>query len=183
MSRFETILQTERLQLVDFTEAHLDDLAAMNGDSEVMEFFASTQSRDESASFLARIMVHRQQHGFSLFALHLKQDDKFVGFTGLLRAEFSAHFTPAIEIGWRFAKFAWGRGLGSEAARACLTYGFETLALDEIVSFTAAQNKRSIRVMEKIGMEHDAADDFDHPHLAAGHWLCRHVLYRKQRIL
>jgi RimJ/RimL family protein N-acetyltransferase len=181
MGKFEPILQTDRLLLVNFTEAHVNDFAAMNGDAEVMEFFPATQSPDESAAFLARIMVHREQHGYSLFALHLKQDDKFVGFTGLLRAEFSAHFTPAVEIGWRLPKFAWGQGLGPEAARACLTYGFESLALDEIVSFTAAQNKRSIRVMEKIGMQNDAADDFDHPHLGVGHWLRRHVLYRKRR--
>ena len=174
-------LQTDRLHLRSFTMDDVDALAAMNGDAEVMEFFPATQSRDESAAFLARIMGHREQYGYSLFALSLRQDNKFVGLTGLLRVEFSAHFTPAVEIGWRFPKFAWGQGLGPEAAHACLTYGFETLALDEIVSFTAAQNKRSIRVMEKIGMLHDAADDFDHPHLAAGHWLRRHVLYRKRR--
>jgi len=181
MKRFEPILRTERLHLVHFTEAHLDDFAAMNGDAEVMEFFPTTQSRDDSAALLARIISHCEQHGYSLFALHLKQDYKFVGFTSLLHADFAAHFTPAVEIGWRFPKFAWGQGLGPEAARACLTYGFETLALDEIVAFTAAQNKRSIRVMEKIGMQHDAADNFDHPHLPTGHWLCRHVLYRKRR--
>ena len=181
MGKFEPTLQTDRLHLVHFTEAHIDDFAAMNGDAEVMEFFPATQSRDETTALLARIMAHREQNGYSLFALHLKQDDKFVGFTGLSLAEFSAHFTPAVEIGWRIPKFAWGQGLAPEAARACLKYGFQTWALDEIVSFTAAQNKRSIRVMEKIGMQRDAADDFDHPHLAAGHRLCRHVLYRKRR--
>ena len=181
MSKFEPIVQTDRLHLVHFTESHLDDFAAMNGDPEVMEFFPATQSRDESAALLARIIAHRTQHGFSLFALHLKQDDKFVGFTGLLHADFTAHFTPAVEIGWRLSKFAWGQGLGAEAARACLAYVFESLALHQIVSFTASQNKRSIRVMEKIDMMHDAADDFDHPNLPLDHWLCRHVLYRKRR--
>ena len=128
MGKFEPILQTDRLLLVNFTEAHLDDFAAMNGDAEVMEFFPATQSRDESAAFLARIMAHREQHGYSPFALHLKQDDKFVGFTGLLHAlNFAAHFTPAVEIGWRLPKFAWGQGLGAEAARACLAYGFESI--------------------------------------------------------
>lgn len=177
------ILQTERLRLVDFTTAHLDDFTAMNGDPDVMEFFPAPQSGDESAGFLARIIAHREKHGFSLYALHLKSDDSFVGFTGLLQADFDAPFTPAVEIGWRFAKSAWGQGLGPEAARACLAYGFDVLALDEIVSFTAIQNKRSIRVMEKIGMQRDAADDFDHPKLEADDPLCRHVLYRKRRFL
>ena len=79
MGKFEPILQTDRLLLVNFTEAHVNDFAAMNGDAEVMEFFPAIQSADESAAFLARIMAHREQHGYSLFALHLKQDDKFVG--------------------------------------------------------------------------------------------------------
>ena len=95
---------------------------------EVMEFFPATQSRDESAALSgAHYRRIATQHGYSLFALHLKQDDKFVGFTGLLHADFAAHFTPAVEIGWRFPKFAWGQGLGPEAARACLTYGFESI--------------------------------------------------------
>ena len=85
----------------------------MNGDAEVMEFFPATQSRDESASFLARIMAHREQHGYSLFALHLKQDDKFVGFTGLLRAEFGAHFTRQLKLAGVSRNLlgdrAWGR--------------------------------------------------------------------------
>ena len=174
-------MDTERLRLVDFTAAHSDDFAAMNADPDVMEFFPAILSREKSAAMLQRLIDHRKQHGFSLFALHLKSDNRFVGFTGFLHADFEAHFTPAVEIGWRFAKFAWGQGLAPEAARACLPYGFNTLGLTEIVSFTAAINKRSIRVMEKIGMQRDPADDFDHPNLAVGDPLRRHVLYRLRR--
>ena len=178
---FQPVLSTARLHLVDFTKAHLDGFAAMNADPAVMEFFPATLSRDESAAFLQRIIHHKDEKGFSLMALHLREDDRFIGFTGLLGADFEAHFTPAVEIGWRFAKFAWGQGLGPEAARACLAYGFDQLGLQEIVSFTAAINKRSVRVMEKIGMTHRQADDFDHPKLADNDPLCRHVLYRKRK--
>lgn len=181
MSKTTGILETERLHLVDFTAAHLDDFAAMNADPQVMEFFPATQSRAQSAALLDRIIAHRAAHGYSLFALHLKSDNRFVGFTGLLHADFEAHFTPAVEIGWRFQRFAWGQGLGPEAARACLGFGFETLGLEEIVSFTARINLRSVRVMQKIGMQNDPADDFDHPNLAAGDRLRRHVLYRVRR--
>lgn len=175
------IIETPRLRLVDFVPRHLDDFAAMNGDAEVMEFFPAVQSRAESAAMLHRIIDHREKHGYSLFALHLKSDDRFVGFTGLLHADFDAHFTPAVEIGWRLNKSDWGQGLGPEAARACLAYGFEIMGLSEIVSFTAMQNFQSIKVMEKIGMRHNAADDFDHPKLASDDPLCRHVLYRLRR--
>lgn len=181
MTHCAPILQTDRLNLCDFTAAHLDDFAAMNADPDVMEYFPATQSRAESKALLNRIVAHRAAHGFSLFALHLKSNNHFLGFTGLLTADFEAHFTPAVEIGWRLSKAAWGQGLGPEAACACLAYGFEHFGLEEIVSFTSLQNKRSIRVMEKINMRHDAADDFDHPNLPQGHALRRHVLYRVRR--
>lgn len=174
-------LETERLCLRPVTLDDVDDMAAMNADARVMEFFPAPMTYEESAAFVRRIIDHQERHGFSLYALHIKESEAFCGFTGLLRAEFEAAFTPAIEIGWRLPHTAWGQGLGPEAARACLAFGFESLGLDEIVSFTALQNFRSIRVMEKIGMRRDPGDDFDHPNLAQGHWLRRHVLYRLRR--
>ena len=106
---------------------------------------------------------------------------KFIGFIGLEKVDFSAHFTPSVEIGWRLAFDYWGHGYATEGARASLVYGFETLQLKEIVSFTAIGNKRSQRVMEKIGMHHSPADDFDHPRLPADCKVRRHVLYRIRR--
>ena len=94
---------------------------------------------------------------------------------------FEAHFTPCVEVGWRLAREHWARGYATEAASKALAHGFGPLGLDEIVSFTAVGNLRSRRVMEKLGMTHDPADDFEHPNLAAGHPLRRHVLYRIRR--
>lgn len=92
--------------------------------------------------------------------------------------EYSAPFTPAVEVGWRLARSQWGKGYATEAARAAVTYGFADLGLDEIVSFTTVGNLRSRAVMERLGMTHDPADDFDHPRIEADHPLRRHVLYR-----
>jgi RimJ/RimL family protein N-acetyltransferase len=97
------------------------------------------------------------------------------------RLAFNAHFTPAAEIGWRLARGQWGKGYATEGARAALAFGFDKLGLDEIVSFTAVINLRSQRVMERIGMTHDPADDFDHPRVAPGDPLRPHVLYRLRR--
>lgn len=94
---------------------------------------------------------------------------------------FQAHFTPAVEIGWRLAYEYWGHGYATEGALASLQYGFETLNLNEIVSFTPTQNKKSANVMKKIRMTNNPEDDFDHPRLAAEHRLKRHVLYRIKR--
>ena len=103
----------------------------------------------------------------------LRETGEFIGFVGLAVPTFEAHFTPCVEIGWRIAAEHWGRGLATEGAREVLRH-----AAGEIVSFTTERNLRSRRVMEKIGMTHDPADDFDHPRLPEGHPQRRHVLYR-----
>lgn len=172
---------SQRLTLRPFTSDEVDDMAAMNADRRVMEFFPKAMKHEESAAFVNRIMRHQKRHGFSLYALRLKDDESFCGFAGLLTAEFKAAFAPAVEIGRRLPYAFWGQGLAPEAARACLKHAFQKLQLDEIVSFTAMQNLRSMRVMEKIGMHRDLQGDSDHPNLAPGHWLARHVLYRLGR--
>lgn len=107
--------------------------------------------------------------------------DTFVGYVGLASPRFDAHFTPCVEVGWRLARHAWGFGFATEAALAVCRFAFDQLGLKEVVSFTAAVNKRSIRVMQRLGMTHNPDDDFDHPSLPVGHQLRRHVLYRINR--
>ncbi|MES1239233.1 MAG: GNAT family N-acetyltransferase, partial [Chloroflexota bacterium] len=120
-------------------------------------------------------------NGFGLWVVEAAGDGTFLGFTGLTRPRFDAPFMPAVEVGWRFARHTWGKGYATEAARAALGFGFEVLGLEEIVSFTSPANERSWRVMERLGMTHDPADDFDHPRLPEGHRLRRHLLYRLPR--
>jgi RimJ/RimL family protein N-acetyltransferase len=146
-----------------------------------MEHFPSTLSREESDAAVARIEAHFDQHGFGSWAVEIPSVAPFAGFIGLCHPRFEAHFTPCVEVGWRLAAEHWGRGYATEGAQAALTFGFETLGLPEIVSFTVPANWRSCRVMQKLGMTHNPDDDFDHPLLAPGHALCRHVLYRIAR--
>jgi RimJ/RimL family protein N-acetyltransferase len=156
----------------------LAPFAALNADPAVMEYYPATLSRAESDAFAARVRSEMAECGFGLWAVEVPDVAPFVGFTGLSAPRFTAHFTPCVEIGWRIAREHWGHGYAPEAARAALAHGFSALGLDEIVSFTAVNNARSRRVMEKLGMTHDLADDFDHPSLAPGDPLRRHVLYR-----
>jgi RimJ/RimL family protein N-acetyltransferase len=93
---------------------------------------------------------------------------------------FRAPFTPAVEIGWRLSRDAWGNGYATEAARAALDFGFGS-GLEEIVSMTSTTNLRSQAVMQRLGMHRDPADDFDHPNVPVGSPLRRHVLYRLRR--
>jgi RimJ/RimL family protein N-acetyltransferase len=94
---------------------------------------------------------------------------------------YSRRLSRPVEIGWRLSSAYWGQGLATEGAREVVRYAFNALDLSSLVSFTAPANVRSIRVMEKLGMKHDVADDFDHPLLFEGHPLRRHVLYRLDR--
>ena len=172
---------TERLILRPWRDDDLAPFAALNADPTVMEHFPATLSRAESDALAARIRADMAERGFGLWAVEAPGVAAFVGFTGLSVPRFEAHFTPCVEIGWRIAREHWGRGYAPEAARAALAHAFGPLGLDEIVSFTTADNRNSRRVMEKLGMAHNPADDFDHPNLAPGHPLRRHVLYRIRR--
>jgi RimJ/RimL family protein N-acetyltransferase len=153
----------------------------MNGDPRVMEFFPTLLARAESDAMVDRIEAHFRAQGFGLYALELRQRQKFIGFAGLSVPAFQARFTPCVEIGWRLAAEHWGRGLATEAASSVVGHAFNSLGLDSLVSFTVPANIRSRRVTEKIGMTHDPGDDFNHPTLPAGHPLRRHMLYRLKR--
>lgn len=143
-----------------------------------MLFFPACLTRAESNAALERMETHFVEHGFGLWAAELSETGELAGFIGLSTPQFTAHFTPCVEIGWRLAVRFWGQGLATEGAREAVRYGFEEARLSEIVSFTVAQNQRSIRVMQKLGMRRDRTGDFDHPLIAEGHPLRRHVLYR-----
>ena len=174
-------ISTERLVLRSFSDADRAPFAAMNADPEVMAHFPSRLTGEESDAFVDRILARWETDGHGLWAVEPRDDGAFLGFVGLAAPGFDAAFTPCVEVGWRLARHAWGHGFATEAGRAALGFGFETLALDEIVSFTTVANVRSRAVMERLGMRRDRADDFDHPNLPAGHPQRPHVLYRLRR--
>jgi RimJ/RimL family protein N-acetyltransferase len=153
----------------------------MNADPRVMEFFPRALDRLASDALVAHICDSIARDGFGLYAVEVKDTGAFVGFTGLARPGFDAPFMPAIEVGWRLARESWGNGYATEAAGAAVDHAFGSLGLDALVSYTTEWNRRSRRVMEKIGMTRDPRDDFMHPKLPPGHKLAPHVLYRIDR--
>lgn len=171
-------LRTDRLRLHRWTDADRAAFAVLNADPVVMEHFPSMLTVEQSNAFVDRAEASFEEQGVGLWAVEVIETSAFAGYVGLWPATFEAHFTPAMEIGWRLAKEFWGNGYATEGARAVLADGFERIGLEEIVSFAASVNEPSWRVMERIGMTHDPADDFDHPTLEPGHRLERHVLYR-----
>lgn len=174
-------LVTERLVLRRWDERDLEPFAALNGDPETMRYFPAPLTRKESDLLAARIEAGFEADGFGLWAVEVPGVARCAGFVGLARVGFQAPFDRAVEIGWRLDRRYWGQGYATEAARAALDFGFGPCGLREVVSFTAAINRPSRAVMERLGMHRDPADDFVHPRIPADHRLQPHVLYRLAR--
>ncbi|CAA9336324.1 MAG: Acetyltransferase, GNAT family [uncultured Nocardioidaceae bacterium] len=172
------VLRTQRLVLRPWTEADREPFAAMGADPEVMRHFPGLLDRAASDAFVDRCMQRFTDQGWGLWVV---DRGGFLGFTGLSPVPPTLPCAPAVEVGWRLARNAWGQGYATEAGRAALSYGFDVLGLDEIVSFTATLNLPSIAVMQRLGMTRDPAEDFDHPGVPVGHPVRRHVLYRLRR--
>lgn len=172
---------TDRLVLRRWRDDDGPLMYAINTDPAVMEYLGPPLTREASDALLDRSNTAIDERGFGLFCVEVVGGPACIGFLGLAVPRFEAPFTPCVEIGWRLASDQWGRGYAPEGARAVLAYAFDGLGLDEVVSFTTVANAKSRRVMEKIGLTRDAADDFDHPNLAPGDPLRPHVLYRGRR--
>ena len=171
-------IETDRLILRPWEPRDLDAFAALNADPEVMRFFPAPFTRAESAAYMERALARFVEVKMSFLAAEEAASGDLVGVVGMAPVKPEMPSAPSVEIGWRLARAHWGKGYASEAARGWLAYGFGTLALPEIVAFTYRGNAPSRRVMERLGMSRDPADDFEHPGLAEGHPLRPHVLYR-----
>lgn len=175
------ILETKRLILRTWVESDKKVMCKMNLDPKVMEYFPSLQDEEATKNLIAKINRHFKDYNYTLYAVELKKNKNFIGFIGLLTVPFEASFTPATEVGWRLAFEHQGKGYATEGAKAVLHHAFTALNLGKIVSFTALNNQKSRRVMEKIGLKHNPEDDFNHPKLDRNHPLSKQVLYRLRK--
>ncbi len=159
--------------LREWRDEDAEAFAAMSADPALTEFLLPP-----SPDWVARARRHWDEQGFGQFVVELPGECPFIGAIGLDQLRWAVAFAPAVEVAWRLARPYWGQGYATEAARAALEDGFFRLGFAEIVAFTSVGNRRSRRVMERLGMSRDPGEDFDHPRLPQGHPLRRHVLYR-----
>jgi RimJ/RimL family protein N-acetyltransferase len=176
-------LETRRLRLREWRDEDLNDFATMCADPAVMEYSLPLLDREAVDASAARMRYHFERHGYGLWVVELKDHGTFIGYVGLQRVNFAAHFVPeppdfTVEVSWRLMRMHWGYGYATEAAQEALRHGFDWIGLAEIVAHTSPVNRRSLGVMRRLGMRTDPADDFDHPRVPAGNALRRHVLYR-----
>jgi len=170
-------IQTERLFLRQWRREDRKPFAAMNADPEVMRYFPATLTHEQSDAMADRCQMSLEKRGWGLWAVELKAERSFIGFVGLSIPVANLPFMPCVEIVWRLASSAWGKGFATEAGRAALRVAFVDLQLAEIVSFTSVINTRSRAVMERLGMKEDN-QTFEHPGVPIGNLLREHCLYR-----
>ncbi|WP_257166548.1 GNAT family N-acetyltransferase [Bradyrhizobium sp. SRS-191] len=175
------IIQTERLTLREWRDEDRAPFADMSADPAVMRYLRALPTRQACDQWIDFQIKHFAEHGFGFWVVEDRATGTFLGATGLFRVFFDAPFTPAVEIGWRLARAAWGQGIATEAARASLAFGFGQLGLDEIIAYAAPANQASQNVMCKLGMIRDEASDFDHPRVEPDSPLRRQVMYRLPR--
>jgi RimJ/RimL family protein N-acetyltransferase len=176
-------LRTARLLLRQWRDDDVAAFAELSADPAVMRYLVPFADRAAMDAWVAAARKHWRDHGFGPWVVELPGEAPFIGVVGLSNLRFALPFAPAVEAAWRLAHRYWGQGYAYEAARAAIDDGFGRLGLEEIVAFTVPANPASRRVMEKLGMTRDPAEDFDfeHPRLPPGHPLRRHVLYRLRR--
>ena len=176
-------LRTARLLLRQWRDDDVAAFAELSADPAVMRYLVPFADRAAMDAWVAAARTHWRDHGFGPWVVELPGEAPFIGVVGLSNLRFALPFAPAVEAAWRLAHRYWGQGYAYEAARAAIDDGFGRRGLEEIVAFTVPANLASRRVMEKLGMTRDPAEDFDfeHPRLPPGHQLRRHVLYRLRR--
>ena len=174
------IFKSERLGFRTWKEGDVRQLAAINADSKVMEYFPKPLSFDETHAFIKRLQNHNTENGYTYFAVEVLKRKELIGFIGLLHQCFESDFTPATDIGWRLKKSAWGKGYATEGAERCLAYAFRDLKLEKVIATCPLVNKKSEKVMKKIGM--NKVSEFDHPKLFEYPDLKQCILYEIERV-
>jgi ribosomal-protein-alanine N-acetyltransferase len=174
-------LETPRLLLRQWRDPDIDPWARMNADPRVMEFFPALYDRARAEETAASMRGEIERDGYGFWAVEIKATGAFAGMIGLNEITYDIPVHPKHEVGWRLAFDAWGHGYATEGAQAALQFAFGRLGWPEVVAFTAALNRRSQRVMQRLGMIHDPASDFEHPRVPGGNRLRPHVLFRIDR--
>lgn len=178
------LLETERLILRPWTEADLPILSAIQLDPVLMHHFGKAELVDDSMERLERNQRFDRELGYTFKAVVRKADGKLIGNCGLKPITLAPEVLPLaraddIEIGWLFLQSCWGQGYAREAASAVLEWGLSLAP--RVVAITARSNAPSWGLMQRLGMVHMPAWDFDYPDVAEGHFARPSVVYGKER--
>ncbi|WP_416862056.1 glutamine-hydrolyzing GMP synthase [Helicobacter ganmani] len=149
------VCESERVFLRPYTQADFAALHKTVSDKETMYAWGQGFSKKQSQEWLDKQLAHYQQYGFGIWAIIEKQSGAIIGNAGLNHTEISlkGKTQKIVEIGYLLHRNFWGKGYGSEVARMCVKYGFETLGLEEVYCLIKEDNKASIKVAKMLEME------------------------------
>ena len=173
------MIETERLILRPWTEADRTAWRAMMAEPDIAYWLGGLLTPEGSDAAFDRARTTIAVDGFGMWAIERRADSQLVGSAGVRRMpmQWNHPMSGQVEVGWRLRRDSWGQGYATEAANAAVAWGFANIDLAEIVTFTADTNLRSQAVMRRLGFTRTPARDFDHPNLAEGHPLRRHVVF------
>ena len=174
------LLRGERVLLRGWRVDDLEPFADLNADPRVMEHYPELLTRERSDAMVwERILPQFAERGYGLWALEVPGSAPFIGFVGLQAPAFEASLHAVrrdrLAVGVRLL----GTRLRDRSGPAGARFRLRDDRPREIVSFTSPENRRSIAVMERLGMRFDG--EFEHPNVPRGHRLRTHVLYRLAR--
>ena len=163
------MIDTPRTRLRGWTAADRDAFAAMTADPEVMRDLGGPMSRAASDTKLNGYRAAFDRYGFCRWVIE-SRDGRFLGYAGVMPSHDGHPLGAHFQVGWRLARDAWGKGYASEAAQAALNDIFARTGLNEILSYTAPDNKRSQAVMERLKLEREPSLDFTEATGNVGVW-------------
>ena len=142
-------IETARLLIRSFDPKDLDPYLSIVADADVMKYLGGVLSKEQAKRYIDRAIETEQKSGYSRYAVELKESGQFVGMCGIVPVK------DYIDLGYRFAKSAWGKGFATEAASAVVALGFAEHEFREIVGLTHPDNSASIKVLEKLGFSYE----------------------------
>lgn len=172
------IFTSERLGFRNWDLVDIEKMHEINSDEQVMEFFPTILTKEQTTEFVLRMRKQFQNKGYCYFAVDKLKNNEFIGFIGLMEQTYEADFTPCIDIGWRLKSSDWNKGLATEGAKKCLEYAFNHLKIDNIYAIAPKVNMKSEHIMAKIGLKKQY--EFEHSLLTNNARLKKCVLYKTE---
>lgn len=173
------IFKSERLGFRNWKHTDIDEMFLINSDKDVMEFFPTFPTKEQTAQFIERMNNQFLDSKFCYFAVDKLENQEFIGFIGLSKQTYDAKFTPCVDIGWRIKSSEWNNGFATEGAKRCLDYAFNDLGIEKVYSVAPKINSKSEHIMTKIGMK--KLYEFNHSLLSNDERLKCCVLYISEK--
>jgi RimJ/RimL family protein N-acetyltransferase len=182
----EFLFKTERLGIRNWRKSDLNEFLEMGQDEEVMKYFPSLLSEQQTLDLVERMQAQFEEKGYAYLPVETLDNQEFIGMIGMSDQKYEIKLGDSdevllrfVDIGWRLKTAAWGKGYATEGARAWMNYSFEKRKIETIYSVAPVINIASQNVMEKIGFE--KIGEFNHPKIDSSHPTRKCALFKNKK--